>query len=235
MAKTINALASIITLIHGDRTATIEQLTEAFASDFAHFATSNNRQPLNEAIKALAKSPKDKAIAEAINEAYQASSLTVGYIGAQTGPFAKQPSDVQERFNSAITRATSCFHDSIDGSEAFAAKVPKTDADKAKAKEAKEAKKLESDNALITAKIQAGELVRADQIRPYPMEEIDGYKLTIETMGIDAQKLQDQINNLTFQLSEAKNENAYLANENATLQTSVATLTAKKSKVAKVA
>jgi hypothetical protein len=164
MAK-IHALASFIALVHGDRVATLAHAGEAFALDFSHFAHSNNRVPLNEAVAALAKGPKDKAIGEAINAGYVASGLTIGYIGAQSGAFKNQPAETQAMYNEAIDKAVAAFALSLDTCEAFAEKAKKSDAEKATAKAEKEAKALEASEALITAKIQAGELVRATDVK----------------------------------------------------------------------
>ena len=161
-----NALASFIALMHGDRAETISQAAEAFAVDFGHFARANNGEALATAAKALAKGPKDKALAQAMHDGAKAAGLAVGYVGAHTGPFAKQPDDVRAHYESAITAAVEAFTACLEASEAFAAKAPKTDADKAKAKAEKEAKAQEAQEALITAKVQAGELVRATDIKP---------------------------------------------------------------------
>lgn len=184
MAK-INALASFIALIQGNREATLSQAGEAFASDFGHFARANNREPLNMAVKTLGKHAKDKAIGEAINAGYTAGALVTGYIGAQSGKFADQPDTVKATFEDAITRAALAFNESLQTSEAFAERAPKTAADKATAKAEKDAKQLEAVEALITAKVQAGELVRARDVAPFPQAEMDAMKATIEALQLE--------------------------------------------------
>lgn len=165
MAKSINALASFITLLHGDRVSTIEAAREAFSSDFGHFARSNNREPLNQAAKALAKSAKDKALSEAITAGYKASGLAVGYIGAQSGKFASQPDNIREGFEAAIIMASEAFKASLEASKAFAEKIKASEAEKALAKAAKETKQAEAKEALIVALVQSGEIVRTVDVK----------------------------------------------------------------------
>ena len=209
-----SALCSFISLMHGDRASTIDAATQAFTDDFGHFARANNREPLNVAIAALKKSPKDKALAQAINEGYKASGLTVGYIGATSGKFAAQPDNVQETFNAAIKAASEAFKLSLEQSEAFAERVAKTTEEKAKAKADKEAKATEATEALITAKVQAGELVRASDVRPFPQEELDCLKALVERLQAEHATLQAE--HATLQA-----EHATLQAEHATLQASV--------------
>jgi hypothetical protein len=161
---TSNALASFISLIHGDRATTLDAAVVAFTADYGHFARSNNREPLNAAVKALKKAPKDKAISEAISDAYKAGALVNGYIGAQSGPFKAQPDDIRAMFDGAIANAATAFLHSLESSEAFADKVEKTMEEKAKAKADKADKATAAADALITAKVQAGELVRASDV-----------------------------------------------------------------------
>ena len=208
MAK-INALASLITLLHGSREAILSEAYEAFASDFAHFARANNRIPLNTAVSALTKGPKDKAIGEAIHAGFIGGGLVVGYIGAASGKFSEQPDDVKGKFEAAIVSATLAFNESLSTCEAFEAKAPKSDADQAKAKADKANKKAKADNALITAKIQAGELVLASEIRAFPQEEIDALKAHIAdlqasniALAFEVQTLQDALANATFQAAK---------------------------------
>lgn len=192
-----SALGSFISLMHGDRASTIDAATQAFTDDFGHFARANNREPLNVAIAALKKAPKDKAMSQAINEAYKASGLTVGYIGASSGKFSAQSDSVQATFNDAIKVASEAFKQSLEASEAFAEKVAKTTEEKAKAKADKEAKATEATEALITAKVQAGELVRASDVKK--LEDfhvsalfdalVSGCAGDFETLGTYAAKL----------------------------------------------
>ena len=201
-----SALGSFISLMHGDRLATIEAATQSFSEDFGHFAKANNREPLNVAVATLKKSPKDRAITQAINEAYKASGLTVGYIGASSGKFTAQPDSVQAMFNDAIKAASEAFKQSLESSEAFAEKVAKTQEEKTKAKEEKAAKASEALENAITAKVQAGELVRSVDVRPFPQEELDCLKALVERLQA---------------------ENTTLQAENETLQASLAAATAK--------
>lgn len=165
MARTF-ALASFIALMHGDRAETISQAAEAYATDYGHFARANNSEALTTAAKALGKGPKDKALSQAMVDGAKAAGLAVGYVGAHSGPFAKQPDDVRARYEGAIVAAVEAFTACLEAREAFAAKPVKSDADKAKAKADKEAKVSEANEALITAKVQSGELVRAADVKP---------------------------------------------------------------------
>ena len=156
-----SALFNFIALVHGDRVATLATASEAFALDFGHFARSNNREPLNEAVKGLNKSPKDKAIGEAIAQGYKAAGLVIGYIGAQSGKFASQPDDVKAAFEAAIVQAVDAFTLSLNTCEAFATVLKKTVAERDAAKAAKADKASEAVAALINEKIKSGELVRS--------------------------------------------------------------------------
>ena len=159
-----NKLAGIIALIQGNRATTIESLVEAFETDYGQFARANNRDPLAAAAKSLAKSPKDKAIAAAMAAAITAGDLKNGYIGARTGPYADQPIVIQKSFDAAIIMAVDAFSESIEASVAFASKVEKTDEEKAVLKADKAEKAAAAGEALITAKIQSGELVRRSDV-----------------------------------------------------------------------
>lgn len=163
--STTSRLQASIKLLHGDKGATLASLTASFREDYSHFATANNREALNMAVSELKKSPKDKAISEAISEAYKAGNLTVGYIGARTGKFSVQPEDIQATFNGAINKACEAFNSILESCEAFADKAPKTQAEKDKAKEDKAAKAKEATEATINAMIQAGEIVRACDVK----------------------------------------------------------------------
>lgn len=162
---TKSLLSSFIALLHGDRAATLTQAGEAFAGDFGHFARSNNREPLNEAVKTLKSSPKDKALSEAISQGYKAANLVTGYIGAQSGKWLAQSDDTRAPYEAAIVLAIDAFAAYLEASEAFADKTPKSADDKAKAKEAKADKAKEATNSLITELVKNGELVRAVDVK----------------------------------------------------------------------
>lgn len=187
MAK--SALLSFISLIHGDKLATIAAASEAFTSDYGHFARANNRDPLNDALKALKKTAKDKAIAQAVNDGYTAGNLPAGYIGATTGKLSAQSDDVQAKYELAIVAASEAFKVSLESSEAFADKPVKTQEQKEAAKVEKAAKASEALENAITAKVQAGELVRSADVKPYPQEEIDALKAHIETLSATVETL----------------------------------------------
>jgi len=204
MAK--SALLSFISLIHGDKLATIAAASEAFTSDYGHFARANNRDPLNDALKALKKTVKDKAIAQAINDGYTAGNLPAGYIGATTGKLSAQSDDVQAKYELAVVAASEAFKASLEASEAFAEKVAKTQEEKIKAKEEKAVKANEALENAITARVQAGELVRASDVKPYPQNEIDSLKARIETLQAENETLHAENETLRAALATVKSK-----------------------------
>ena len=157
-----SALKSVIGVFHRDPSTTVEALTVAFTSDYSQFAKANNREPLNRASESLNKSRADKAIAEAIIAGYKAGKLVTGYVGAHSGPFSKQPEEVQATFMDAIASASAAFASALEFSGAFVTKSPKTEEEKAKAKA--KAKAEEVITKAINDKIQAGELFHADSV-----------------------------------------------------------------------
>jgi len=159
-----NQLAAIIGLIHRDQAHTVEALTGAFAEDFGHFARSNNRQPLETAVTMLKKGGNDAHIASAITAGYKGANLATGYVGAQSGKYKAQPESVTAVFEAAIVQACDAFKASLVESKAFEPAAKKTDAEKLTAKTEKADKAEKVLNDLITAKIQAGELVRASDV-----------------------------------------------------------------------
>ena len=154
-----------IRIAHRDSETLINEATLAFSKDFATFARSNNRGDLEVTVKELRKAGQDRAYAEAVTEGYKAANLVTGYIGAKAGKFSDQPADTQLTFNTAVERFTEAFKQSLIDSGLFVNPVPKTDAEKAKAKEAKETKAKEAKDAMITAMVQSGELVRAVDVK----------------------------------------------------------------------
>lgn len=159
-----SALKSVIGVFHRDPSTTVEALTVAFTSDYSQFAKANNREPLNRAGESLNKSKADKAIAEAITAGYKAGKLVTGYVGAHSGPFSKQPEEVQATFMDAIASASAAFASALESSGAFVTKAPKTEEEKAEAKAKAKAKAEEAITKAINEKIQAGELFHADSV-----------------------------------------------------------------------
>ena len=160
----VSALKSVIGVFHRDPSTSVAALTVAFTTDYSQFAKANNREPLNRAAESLSRSKADKAIAEAITAGYKAGKLATGYVGAQSGPFAKQPDDVQATYITAIEAATVAFASALESSGAFVAKAPKTDAEKAEAKAKTKAKAEAAITKAINEKIQAGELFHAESV-----------------------------------------------------------------------
>jgi hypothetical protein len=226
----IHAFVNAINLIHRDATATVETLAATYSEAFEHFANNNNRDGLNNAVAKLGKTKTDAAILTAISEGYKASGLTVGRIGAVDGPWAKLAPEQQQPWIDATEKAKEAFKLSIVASNVFADKVAKTDEEKAKAKEAKE--------AMITAMIQSGEIVRSSDIRPFPQEEIDALKLAVATLTAENAKLTADNATLENAVATITTDYDYASAQNERLAADIATLTtaaAKKAKVARVA
>lgn len=159
-----SALRAVIGVFHRNPSTTLEALSEAFTADYSQFAKANNREPLNRAIESLNKSKADKAISEAVTAGYKAGALVTGYVGAHSGPFAKQPESVQAGYIEAIAKASADFRETLEQSGAFVTKAPRTDAEKAEAKAKAKAKSEEIIAKAINEKIQAGELFHADSV-----------------------------------------------------------------------
>lgn len=188
-----NALLTTIKVLHRDMGASVDALTAAFESDYGHFARANNREALESAAKALTRSKIDQAVAQAINAGYKAGGLVTGYVGARTGKFRDQPETVQAEFNSAITKASEGFRESLLQSGAFDAPKTRTDEEKAAAKAAKAEKAEAAVQAAIDAKIVAGELVKASDIKPVTLDTLGQSEIVdMVTTGILAGTLDSE-------------------------------------------
>ena len=170
-----NNLYNAIRIAHRSPTAILNLLVESYGKDYTTFATGNNRAPLEEAVKILTGSKLDKALGLAISIGYEAGDLTNGYIGAVSGKYAAQSPEVHAKYDSAIERATSAFRVCMIDSGLFTEKTELSKEEKQKAKEDREAKKaeLEAENkkAIISAAVVAGEVVRSEDVKPYPATE----------------------------------------------------------------
>jgi len=148
----------------GDKTGQLALLSTAFATDFGHFARSNNRADIESAILATGKSPKGKAIALAISEGFKGAGLVSGYIGAKTGKYASQSPEVQQPFEDAIIRGCEAFDASLTTSEAFKDAAVKTAEEKAKAKTDKEEKAAKVKADILNSAVADGTMVRAKDV-----------------------------------------------------------------------
>ena len=170
-----NNLFNAIRIVHRSPTAILNLLVDSYSKDYTTFATGNNRGPLEEAVKILTGSKLDKALGDAIAKGYDAGGLTDGYIGSVTGKYAAQSPEVHAKYDEAIEKATSAFRVALTDSGLFAEKTEATKEEKQKAKEEREAKKaeLEAENkkAIISAAVVAGEVVRSEDVKPYPDTE----------------------------------------------------------------
>lgn len=203
MAKNFaSAIARTVSLISHDVETLIETLSADFASDYGHFARSNNRDRMEQGLASLVKAkPLHAAIIQAIDAGVKAGALVQGYIGAHNGPYAKQTSENVATFENAMTLANAAFTATLTQCEALQPKTPKTKEEKEKAKTEKAEKASEAIETLINAKIQAGELVRASAVRAYPQEEIDALKLEIETLKAENATLLADMNHLQVEYS----------------------------------
>jgi hypothetical protein len=170
-----NNLFNAIRIAHRSPTAILNLLVESYGKDYTTFATGNNRGPLEEAVKILTGSKLDKALALAISKGYEAGDLTIGYIGATSGKYAIQPSETHAKYDGAIERATSAFRVALIDSGLFAEKEEKSKAqkeeEKAKREEEKAKKEAETRAAILHAAVVAGEVVRSEDVKPYPATE----------------------------------------------------------------
>jgi hypothetical protein len=160
-----NALQSLIQVLHRNGAVIVESLTHAFENDYSQFARSNNRDPLNVAVKTLNKSKQDTAISNAISVAHIAGVIPVGYIGAVTGKYAAQPEHVREKYEGAIVLAVAAFKKSLIDSKVFEDKTPKTEEEKIKAKQEQAEKKQALLDDHVNSLIVAGELTRTKDIK----------------------------------------------------------------------
>lgn len=152
---------------------------EAFASDLMHYITANNDQCLTESISALpmggdkVKGKQYKALGDAIARAFKAAQASLpdgrGFVSAGRGGFASQSAEFRAPYLAAHAQAVALFGDVLTESGAFAERVALS----AEEKEAKKAEKEEAQafvvaekaQALIDAKIDAGELVKRENVR----------------------------------------------------------------------
>lgn len=177
MARSALALFVRTRLATGGALVTLA--AEAFSADLMHYITANNDQCLTESIGALpmggdkVKGKQYKALGDAIARAFKAAQSSLpdgrGFVSAGRGGFAAQPADFRAPYLAAHAQAVALFGDVLTESGAFADRTPLS----AEEKEAKKAEKEEAQalvvaekaQALIDAKIDAGELVKRENVR----------------------------------------------------------------------
>lgn len=176
MAKSALALFIRTRLAKGDALVTMAR--EAFAADLMHYITANNDQCVAESISALPmggdkiKGAQYKAIGDAIAKAFKAAQASLpdgrGFVSAGRGSFSAQPADFRAPYLAAHVQAVALFGDVLTESGAFADKAPLTPEEKAAARAEKEEKAAlaiaEKAQALIDAKLAAGELVKRENV-----------------------------------------------------------------------
>lgn len=177
MAK--SALAQFIRTRLATGGALVTLAGEAFASDLMHYITANNDQCLTESIGALpmggekVKGKQYQAIGDAIAKAFKAAQASLpdgrGFVSAGRGGFAAQSADFRAPYLAAHGQAVALFAEVLTESGAFADRTPLTAEEKASAKAEKEEKAAvaiaEKAQALIDAKVAAGELVKRENVR----------------------------------------------------------------------
>lgn len=177
MAKSALALFVRTRLATGG--ALVTMASEAFAADLMHYITANNDQCLTESIGALpmggdkVKGKQYQAIGDAIAKAFKVAQSALpderGFVSAGRGGFAAQPADFRAPYLAAHAQAVALFGDVLTESGAFADRTPLSAEEKAAKKAEKEEKEAlvvaEKAQALIAAKIDAGELVKRESVR----------------------------------------------------------------------
>lgn len=177
MSKSALALFVRTRLATGGALVTLA--AEAFSADLMHYITANNDQCLTESIGALpmggdkVKGKQYKALGDAIARAFKAAQASLpderGFVSAGRGGFAAQPADFRAPYLAAHAQAVALFGEVLTESGAFADRTPLS----AEEKEAKKAEKEEAQalvvaekaQALIDAKVEAGELVKRENVR----------------------------------------------------------------------
>lgn len=176
MAKSALALFVRTRLATGGALVTMAR--DAFAADLLHYVTANNDQCVTESISALpmggekVKGKQYQAIGDAIAKAYKACQSAMpdgrGFVSAGRGSFSAQPADFRTPYLAAHAQAVALFGDVLTESGAFADKAPLTPEEKAAKKaEKEEAQALalaEKAQALIDARVAAGELVKRENV-----------------------------------------------------------------------
>lgn len=176
MAKSALALFVRTRLATGGALVTMAR--DAFAADLLHYITANNDQCVAESIASLpmggekVKGKQYQAIGDAIAKAYKAAQSALpdgrGFVSAGRGSFSAQSAEFRAPYLAAHAQAVALFADVLTESGAFADKTPLTPEEKAAAKAEKEEKAAraiaEKAQALIDAKVAAGELVKRENV-----------------------------------------------------------------------
>jgi len=222
---------TFVRIAHKDADTLISEATISAAKDYASFARSNNRGDLEAGIKELKKSGQDKAYSEAFIVAVRSGNLVTGFLGAHVGKYSAQTDDVRLPFESAIDRFTEAFKQSLIDSGLFVNPTPKTTEEKAKAKEAKETKAKEAKDAMITAMVQSGELVRAVDVKK--LEDMGVLPLTdaLKALGVDVDALQASLTAVSAERDALQASLTAVSAERDALQASLTAVSAKTRKV----
>lgn len=176
MAK--SALAQFIRTRLATGGALVTMAREAFAADLMNYISANNDQCLTESIASLpmggekVKGKQYQAIGDAIAKAFKAAQASLpdgrGFVSAGRGGFASQSAEFRAPYLHAHGQAVALFAEVLTESGAFADRTPLTAEEKAAAKaEKEEAAALvvaEKAQALIDAKVAAGELVKRENV-----------------------------------------------------------------------
>jgi len=154
-----------VKLTHKDPASLVDAATTSFTTDFQTFARSNNRMDLDVGVLELKNSPHDRAYAGAAAAAWKAANLSTGRIGAGKCKWPAMSIEEQAPFTEAVTRYEAAFRQSLVESGLFVAPAAKSQADKDKAKQDKAEKAEKAKADLLTAMVQAGEIVRVADVK----------------------------------------------------------------------
>lgn len=170
----VSRLAHFIATINATPEKLAELATVEFAADLMHLVNANNEQPLSEAVatlpmgKSKVKGKQNQVIGDAIGQAIKATRDALpgnaGWIGAVNGSFSKASKDARTPYLIAHAAGVECFAAVLAESGEFVSAPKKTDEEKAKAKAEKDAAKAKALEDIISAKVEAGELVRASDV-----------------------------------------------------------------------
>lgn len=175
-----SALALFIRTITADASTLRTMAADAFSADALHLVTANNGQPLADAMASLPanakgdkiKGSKNLELAGCIDAGVAAMVAALpnnsGWVGAARGSFARASKEDRAPYLSAHADGVAAFVSALNASEAWADKVQKTKEEKAAEKAEKDAAKAEAlakeVESAINARIENGEIVRAEYV-----------------------------------------------------------------------
>ncbi len=176
-----SALALFLSTVNATPEALAALAVDAFSADLLHYVDANNDQRITEAVAALPmgktkiKGKQNQAIGAAIGAAVKACADALpdghGWVGAVKGSFSKAGKEARLPYLSAHAIGVQTFADALTASGEFVAPTKKTEAEKAEAKALREEKAAAALAETISAKVAAGELVRAVDVKVYTLAD----------------------------------------------------------------